>query len=102
MRTCRGSRQSMTQNPPDPMDDSNVEDHPSDPEAEKPKKKKTRRAGVAVRNRYNNAIARQVHSEFGQQMQDEVYGSDDAQGRFIQDFIVAWNKVMNADRFDLN
>ena len=31
----------------------------------------------------------------------EVYASDDAQQKFIQDFITAWNKVMNADRFDL-
>lgn len=31
----------------------------------------------------------------------EVYASDDAQGKFVQDFIAAWNKVMNADRFDL-
>jgi catalase-peroxidase len=32
----------------------------------------------------------------------EVYGSDDAQGKFVNDFAAAWNKVMNADRFDLN
>ncbi len=31
----------------------------------------------------------------------EVYGSADAQGKFVADFVVAWNKVMNADRFDL-
>ena len=31
----------------------------------------------------------------------EVYASDDAQQKFIQDFVSAWNKVMNADRFDL-
>ncbi len=31
----------------------------------------------------------------------EVYASDDAQEKFIQDFAFAWNKVMNADRFDL-
>ena len=31
----------------------------------------------------------------------EVYGSDDSQEKFITDFISAWNKVMNADRFDL-
>jgi catalase-peroxidase len=31
----------------------------------------------------------------------EVYGQDDAQGKFVQDFVAAWNKVMNADRFDL-
>lgn len=31
----------------------------------------------------------------------EVYASDDAQDKFIRDFVSAWNKVMNADRFDL-
>lgn len=32
----------------------------------------------------------------------EVYASDDAQEKFVQDFAAAWNKVMNLDRFDLN
>ena len=31
----------------------------------------------------------------------EVYGSADAQAKFVHDFIAAWNKVMNLDRFDL-
>jgi catalase-peroxidase len=31
----------------------------------------------------------------------EVYGSSDAQVKFVQDFVVAWTKVMNLDRFDL-
>ena len=31
----------------------------------------------------------------------EVYASDDAKEKFVQDFIAAWNKVMNADRFDV-
>ncbi|PSM18497.1 MULTISPECIES: catalase/peroxidase HPI [Nitratireductor] len=31
----------------------------------------------------------------------EVYGQDDAQAKFVADFVAAWNKVMNADRFDL-
>ena len=31
----------------------------------------------------------------------EVYGSSDAQGAFVRDFVKAWTKVMNADRFDL-
>ncbi|MFX0060075.1 MAG: peroxidase family protein, partial [Candidatus Heimdallarchaeota archaeon] len=31
----------------------------------------------------------------------EVYGSDDAQEKFLHDFVAAWNKVMNLDRFDL-
>ncbi|WP_256474503.1 catalase/peroxidase HPI [Mucilaginibacter aurantiaciroseus] len=32
----------------------------------------------------------------------EVYGSADAQDKFVKDFIAAWDKVMNLDRFDLN
>jgi catalase-peroxidase len=31
----------------------------------------------------------------------EVYAADDAQEKFVNDFIAAWTKVMNADRFDL-
>ena len=31
----------------------------------------------------------------------EVYACDDAQGAFVRDFVAAWNKVMNLDRFDL-
>jgi catalase-peroxidase len=31
----------------------------------------------------------------------EVYACDDSKELFIKDFISAWNKVMNADRFDL-
>ncbi|MEZ2126413.1 MULTISPECIES: catalase/peroxidase HPI [unclassified Sinorhizobium] len=31
----------------------------------------------------------------------EVYGQQDAQQKFVRDFVAAWNKVMNADRFDL-
>jgi catalase-peroxidase len=31
----------------------------------------------------------------------EVYGSADAQKKFIEDFVAAWTKVMNLDRFDL-
>jgi catalase-peroxidase len=31
----------------------------------------------------------------------EVYASDDAKEKFVNDFVAAWNKVINADRFDL-
>ena len=31
----------------------------------------------------------------------EVYGSSDAQKKFVDDFVAAWTKVMNLDRFDL-
>ncbi|MDZ4148820.1 MAG: catalase/peroxidase HPI [Flavobacteriaceae bacterium] len=32
----------------------------------------------------------------------EVYACEDAQKKFVTDFVAAWNKVMNLDRFDLN
>jgi catalase-peroxidase len=32
----------------------------------------------------------------------EVYASEDAKGKFIEDFVAAWTKVMNLDRFDLH
>ena len=31
----------------------------------------------------------------------EVYGSDDAEQKFVREFVAAWDKVMNLDRFDL-
>jgi catalase-peroxidase len=32
----------------------------------------------------------------------EVYGCEDSQEKFLNDFVAAWNKVMNLDRFDLS
>jgi len=32
----------------------------------------------------------------------EVYGCDDSQAAFVRDFVAAWDKVMNLDRFDLD
>jgi len=31
----------------------------------------------------------------------EVYAQDDAKEKFVRDFVAAWNKVMNLDRFDI-
>jgi catalase-peroxidase len=31
----------------------------------------------------------------------EVYAQDDAKGKFVRDFVAAWTKVMNLDRYDL-
>jgi catalase-peroxidase len=31
----------------------------------------------------------------------EVYAQDDSKEKFVKDFVAAWTKVMNADRFDL-
>src|SRR4029453_15797350 len=46
-----------------------------------------------------------VHLVFGANSQlrgiSEVYGSDDAQEKFVRDFVAAWVKVMELDRFDL-
>jgi catalase-peroxidase len=30
-----------------------------------------------------------------------VYGSEDGKKKFVKDFVAAWTKVMNLDRFDL-
>jgi catalase-peroxidase len=32
----------------------------------------------------------------------EVYAEAGAQAKFVKDFVAAWNKVMNADRYDLH
>ncbi len=49
-------------------------------------------------------IATRVDLIFGSNSQlravAEVYGSKDAQEKFVHDFVAAWNKVMNLDRFD--
>ena len=34
--------------------------------------------------------------------QAEVYGCEDSREKFLHDFVAAWNKVMNLDRFDLS
>ena len=31
----------------------------------------------------------------------EVYAADDAGEKFVKDFVAAWHKVMNLDRYDL-
>jgi catalase-peroxidase len=31
----------------------------------------------------------------------EIYASDDAKEKFVRDFVAAWQKVMNLDRFDV-
>jgi len=31
----------------------------------------------------------------------EVYGCSDSESKFVKDFVAAWDKVMNLDRFDL-
>ena len=60
------------------------------------------------RDRKTNAVkwtATRVDLIFGSHSQlralAEVYGSADAKEKFAKDFVAAWTKVMNADRFDL-
>jgi catalase-peroxidase len=58
-----------------------------------------RATGKAVRT------ASRVDLVFGSNSQlralAEVYATDGAQGKFVSDFVAAWTKVMNADRFDI-
>jgi len=41
-------------------------------------------------------------SNFQLRAQVEFYAQDDNQEKFVRDFVAAWNKVMNLDRFDLH
>jgi catalase-peroxidase len=49
--------------------------------------------------------ATQVDLVFGSNSQlralAEFYAANDSQQKFVHDFVAAWNKVMNLDRFDL-
>jgi catalase-peroxidase len=60
------------------------------------------------RDRKTNAVkwtGSRVDLVFGSNSQlraiAEVYASDDSKAAFVKDFVAAWNKVMNLDRFDL-
>ncbi len=64
--------------------------------------------GYEIRDRQNDEVkwtATRVDLVFGSnsvlRSYAEVYAQDDAQEKFVHDFVAAWNKVMNADRFDL-
>ena len=61
-----------------------------------------------ARDRKTNAVkwtGTRVDLVFGSNSQlralSEVYAQDDNQGKFVSDFVAAWDKVMNLDRFDL-
>jgi catalase-peroxidase len=58
-----------------------------------------RKAGTEVRTASRTDLVFGSNSEL--RAIAEVYAQDDNNGRFVCDFIRAWNKVMNADRFDL-
>jgi len=61
--------------------------------------------GIDRKTRNQKWTATRVDLIFGSNAQlravAEVYASDDAKDKFINDFVSAWNKVMNADRFDV-
>jgi len=61
--------------------------------------------GVCRKTGKQKWLATRVDLIFGSNSQlraiAEVYACDDAKEKFLCDFIAAWNKVMNADRFDL-
>ena len=63
------------------------------------------RAGIAVRGPVK-WTGTDVDLVFGSNSQlraiAEVYASEDSQDKFVRDFVAAWNKVMNLDRFDLD
>ena len=61
--------------------------------------------GIDRRSGERKYMATRVDLAFGSNSQlralSEVYASDDAMEKFTRDFVGAWSKVMNADRFDL-
>ena len=63
-------------------------------------------AGIDINTDEKIATATRFDLVFGSNSQlraiAEVYASDDGHDKFINDFISAWNKVMNLDRFDLS
>ena len=68
----------------------------------------TGRNSYEIRNRKTGAVkwtATRVDLVFGSnsvlRAYAEVYAQDDAKAKFVKDFVAAWTKVMNADRFDL-
>ena len=77
--------------------DMNVEWKPSDKNSYEAK---DRASGEKVRT------ASRVDLVFGSNSQlraiAEVYAEDNSKDKFVNDFVSAWNKVMNADRFDLD
>ena len=61
--------------------------------------------GAIARRASSSGPAPRVDLVFGSNSQlraiAEVYACDDSQQAFVRDFVAAWNKVMNLDRFDL-
>ena len=60
---------------------------------------------ATARRRRSSGPAPRVDLIFGSHSQlrafAEVYGCADSKEKFVKDFVAAWTKVMNADRFDV-
>jgi catalase-peroxidase len=71
----------------------------------KPSKNNKSFSGYDRKTGENSKYATRADLIFGSNSQlraiSEVYACEDSKELFINDFILAWNKVMNADRFDL-
>ncbi|MEL0224272.1 MAG: peroxidase family protein, partial [Gammaproteobacteria bacterium] len=61
---------------------------------------KDRKSGATVRTASRTDLVFGSNSELRALV--ELYAQDDNQDKFVADFVAAWNKVMDADRFDLN
>jgi len=63
------------------------------------------RSKDAIADRRPQVDRHRVDLVFGSNSQlralSEVYAQDDAKEKFVRDFVAAWNKVMNLDRFDI-
>jgi hypothetical protein len=57
-------------------------------------------SGLGAVDRQPRGPRFRVHSEL--RALAEVYASDDARDRFVSDFVAAWVKVMELDRFDVD
>jgi catalase-peroxidase len=69
----------------------------------------TRDGNYEIRDRKTGAVkwtATRVDLVFGSnsilRAYAELYAQDDSREKFVRDFVAAWTKVMNADRFDLS
>jgi len=60
---------------------------------------KDRKSGATVRTASRTDLVFGSNSELRALV--ELYAQDDNQDKFVADFVAAWNKVMDADRFDL-
>jgi len=68
-------------------------------EPARPTGARDRRTGEVTRTATSVDLVFGSHSQL--RALAEVYASDDSSEKFVRDFVAAWDKVMNLDRFDL-